>query len=79
MDFYFSVHYSTLHQLPPILLHCVGGRWDRTQDCCDALTTRLDLIHENENTKVSVGHLLQAGKEGRQAGRNIGTKTGRRQ
>jgi hypothetical protein len=37
--------------LPPIRFHCVGGCWDRTQDCCDfgiesdALTTRLDLIH----------------------------------
>jgi hypothetical protein len=51
--FYFLyVRYSTLLQLPPFRFHCVGGCWDRTQDCCDfgilqpaALTTWLDLIH----------------------------------
>jgi hypothetical protein len=26
------VRYSTLSHLPP--LSCVGGCWDRTQDCC---------------------------------------------
>jgi hypothetical protein len=33
--FFFYVLYSTLHLLPPLRLHCVGGCWDRTQDCCD--------------------------------------------
>ncbi len=45
----FYVHYSTLLHLPPLKFHCVGGCWDRTQDCCDigidALTTWLNLIH----------------------------------
>jgi len=28
------VLYSTLLHLPPLRIHCVGGYWDRTQDCC---------------------------------------------
>ncbi len=41
--------------MPPLRYHCVEGRWDWTQDCCDfgidtqsepdTLTTRLDYIH----------------------------------
>jgi len=27
--------FSTLFHLPPFRFHCVGGCWDRTQDCCD--------------------------------------------
>ncbi len=30
--FFFYVLYSTL---PPLRFRCVGGCWDRTQDCCD--------------------------------------------
>ncbi len=26
--------FKTAH-LPPLRFHCVGGCWDRTQDCCD--------------------------------------------
>jgi hypothetical protein len=26
---------STLLHLSPLRFHCVGGCWDRTQDCCD--------------------------------------------
>jgi hypothetical protein len=33
--FFFYVLYSTLLHLPPLRFHCVGGCWDRTQDCCD--------------------------------------------
>ncbi len=33
--FSFYVLYSTMLHLPPLRLHCVGGSWDRTQDCCD--------------------------------------------
>ncbi len=29
------VRYSTMLHLPPFRFHCVGGCWDRTQDCCD--------------------------------------------
>jgi hypothetical protein len=29
------VLYSTLFHLPPLRFHCVGGRWDRTQDNCN--------------------------------------------
>jgi hypothetical protein len=29
------VLYSTLLYLPSVRFHCVGGCWDRTQDCCD--------------------------------------------
>jgi len=29
------VLYSTLLRLPPLRFHCVGGRWEWTQDCCD--------------------------------------------
>jgi hypothetical protein len=29
------VRYSKLLHLPPLRFHCVGGGWDRTQDCCD--------------------------------------------
>ncbi len=32
---FFNVLYSTLLHLPPLKFHCVGGYWDRTQDCCD--------------------------------------------
>jgi hypothetical protein len=33
--FYFlSTFFNTLH-LPPLGMHCVGGCWDRTQNCCD--------------------------------------------
>jgi hypothetical protein len=37
LDFSFSfyVHCSKLLHLPRIRFHCVGGRWDRIQDCCD--------------------------------------------
>jgi hypothetical protein len=32
----FYVPYSTLlHLPPPLRFHCVGGCWDRTQDCFD--------------------------------------------
>jgi hypothetical protein len=55
LNFSFYVRYSTPLLLPPIIFHCVGGCWDRTQDCCDfgncqpdALTTRLDLIHSEQ-------------------------------
>jgi hypothetical protein len=27
--------YFILLHLPPLRFHCVGGCWDRTQDCCD--------------------------------------------
>jgi hypothetical protein len=27
--------YGTLLHLPPLRFHCVGGCWDRTQDCYD--------------------------------------------
>ncbi len=33
--FSFYVRCSTLLHLPPLRLHCVGGCWDRAQDCCD--------------------------------------------
>jgi hypothetical protein len=33
--FYFYVRYLTLLHLLPLRFHCVGGCWDRTQDCCD--------------------------------------------
>jgi hypothetical protein len=34
LDFW-KVLYSTLLPLPLLRFHCVGGYWDRTQDCCD--------------------------------------------
>ncbi len=50
--FFLYVLYSTLLHLSPLRFHCVGGCWDRIQDCCDfghwqsdALTTQQDLIH----------------------------------
>jgi hypothetical protein len=33
--FFFLCTLSTLLHLPPLRFHCVGGCWDRTQDCCD--------------------------------------------
>ncbi len=33
-DFLFVCTLLNTH-LPPLRLHCVGGCWDRTQDCCD--------------------------------------------
>jgi hypothetical protein len=50
---FFVVICLTLLHLPPLRLLCVGGCWDRTQDCfdfdigsqSDALTTQLRLIH----------------------------------
>ncbi len=35
LDFFFFIRYSTLLHLPPLRFHCVGGCWDRTQDCCN--------------------------------------------
>ncbi len=38
LDFYlfiFYVLYSALLHLPALRFHCVGGCWDRIQDCCD--------------------------------------------
>ncbi len=35
IKFVFHVLYSTLLHLPPLRFHCVGGCWDRSQDCCD--------------------------------------------
>jgi hypothetical protein len=32
---FFCVLYSTLLHLPSLRFHCVGGCWDRIQDCCD--------------------------------------------
>jgi hypothetical protein len=32
--FFFYVRYKTLLYLPPFGI-CVGGSWDRTQECCD--------------------------------------------
>ncbi len=36
-DFFkiFYILYSSLLHLRPLKFHCVGGCWDRTQDCCD--------------------------------------------
>jgi hypothetical protein len=53
--------------LPPLRFHCVGGCWDRTQDCCDfgigtqtlALTTRLDLIHYVSECPVLITMFFQ--------------------
>jgi hypothetical protein len=33
--FFYVLFFSTLLHLPLLRLHCVGGGWDRTQDCCD--------------------------------------------
>ncbi len=33
-DFSYVLH-STLLHLPPLRIHCVGGCWERSQDCCD--------------------------------------------
>jgi hypothetical protein len=48
--FSFYVRYSTLLHLPLLRFHCVGGCWDRTQECCDVvdsqLTTRPDLMYD---------------------------------
>ncbi len=33
--YFFYVLYSTLLHLLPLRFNCVGGCWDRTQDCCD--------------------------------------------
>jgi hypothetical protein len=32
--FFSYVSYSTLLHLPTLIFHCVGGREDRTQNCC---------------------------------------------
>jgi hypothetical protein len=32
---FFCFLYLTLLHLPPLRFRCVGGCWDRTQDCCD--------------------------------------------
>ncbi len=47
LPFSLSVHYSTLLHLPPLRFNFVGGCWElRLQHGqSDALTTRLDLIH----------------------------------
>jgi hypothetical protein len=36
-DFFLDlvVLYSTMLYLPPLRFHCVGGCWDRSQNCCD--------------------------------------------
>ncbi len=35
LNFFSHVLYSTVPPLPPLRFHCVGGCWDRTQNCCD--------------------------------------------
>jgi len=35
LDFFFSCTFSTLLHLPPLRFLCVGGCWDRKQDCRD--------------------------------------------
>jgi hypothetical protein len=51
---FFFIQLSALLHLPPLRFHCADGCWDRTHDRCnlcnvhwqpDALTTRIDLIH----------------------------------
>jgi hypothetical protein len=32
--FMYVIQHCLLH-LPPLRFHCVGGCWDRTQDCCN--------------------------------------------
>ncbi len=46
--FFFYVLHTTLLHLPPLRSHCIGGCWDRTQDCCDfgIGSQTLDLIHK---------------------------------
>ncbi len=55
------VLYSTLFHMPTLRFHCVGGCWDRTENCCDflhwqsgALTTRLDLIQISARSHTTV-------------------------
>ncbi len=34
LEFFYVMYSKQLH-LRPLRFHCVGGCWDRTQDCCD--------------------------------------------
>ncbi len=54
---YNSTSFNTTYS-SALRFHCVGGCWDRTQDCCDidALTTRLDLIHLKMPATQKIGH-----------------------
>ncbi len=58
----FSLYLTLLH-LPPVRFHCVGGCWDRTQDCCDfgigrptPLITRLDIICHSAGSHPELLH-----------------------
>jgi hypothetical protein len=60
---FFYVLYSALLHLPPLRFHCVGGNWDRTQNCGDfghwlskALTTRLNLIYPRLDLILHTAH-----------------------
>ncbi len=60
---FFYVRHSILPYLEPLKFHCVGGRWDRTQDCWhwqpDDLTTGLDLIHKPRSHPQTGSHSWQ--------------------
>ncbi len=50
---------SSLLHLPPVRFHCVGGCWDRTQNCCDfGIGIGFTIVHglmqtKNIGTRVS--------------------------
>jgi hypothetical protein len=53
--------YSPLLHLPPLRSHCVGGCWDRTQNCCDFGIGNQTLLTSANNTPMSgVGPAEQA-------------------
>ena len=60
--FIFYVLYSTLLHLSPLRFHCVGGFWDRTQDCCDFGINSQTLKALGQISSTMRMLLVQAGK-----------------
>ncbi len=48
----FFVLYSTLLNLPPLRFCCVGGCWDRTQECCDFGIGSQTLYHSETSSTL---------------------------
>jgi hypothetical protein len=58
----FYVRYSTLLYPPPLRFRCVGGCWDRTQDCCDFVIIKFlptfTPSHPKKNWKARKGQII---------------------
>jgi hypothetical protein len=59
----FYVRYSTLLHLAPFRFHCVGGCWDRIQDCCnvaiDSQTCYKCMNEDQKGKKINTPEIIK--------------------